>query len=1040
VANAPTSRPLDRLTAVLEGAQSDDPFARVTVVVPSPFARVQLRRAIGARRATCNVDFRTWGELTADLARGDSGPTERVPTPRQVNEALRQVLLATPSAFSAFARSPEARTEMVGLFYELWRAGPTLLARLVEHGGRAGSLVATLHAVEAHLGEHGFADPGRLLELAATAPIDRAAVGATVLWYPRTARGRDRAVLQHLEESGVPVTTIATEQRTGSLVSHVIECSDPDEEVRVIARRLIKAAEEGVPLWRQAIIHPPLGRYRRIVHQQLVAAGVASSGPSPMTLAHSATGRALVGLFDLAGAGWGRADVIRWLGTAPITNGPRGQRVPVHRWDDVSARAGVIEGLEQWRSRLQRFAGGGGSRDLHVAHGDTERHSANSLADFVARLAEELDPRCIKWSDWAAWAARLLDLYLHPDDRSENWPTPELVAARAVREVLADLGGLDDVGSSTDLAAFKSTVEAELASHGVRDDSEAAQPASEGDPDTSIVPDRVGLPGPVGSGVFVGSPTEARGLTFDRLYVVGMADQFLPGSDQRGALIPEPQLDDTDWPTSARRVAELFDDLLAVLALTGDGAVASWPRVDPRTGREHDRSRWLDPIGETGSGWDESVVASFRADVCGPTAATVPVSAADRLLGELARSVAAGTPIERHPAVVGANRTTGHPLSPPLDVSVTAALAPLTPGFGRFEGFVGAGQAGGITEELSPTRLEEYAGCPRRYLLGRELKLAPPFRPEATEQMEARDRGSLIHQILATYVGERINDGAPATLDRLIEIAEEAFSTADQEGRCGPPLMATVERATLLREVRRFFEEDTLEPCEVELVFGLMGASEDVATDRLEPSADVGSVGRSVDAVEVSLADGRTLRFRGAIDRIDRGPNGTLVVSDYKTGRQSALDKLIKDPVAGGTKLQLPIYALAAQAVLGWEGPVEARYWLTSWGRAHGSLRCTLDDALLTRLREVLSAITDGIDGGAFPGVPGEETYRYRRPTFENCSHCDFDRLCPTDRDRRWSVARVSPVTAPINALGEPPDDALLGMVRSQPVDLTKRH
>jgi hypothetical protein len=91
-------------------------------------------------------------------------------------------------------------------------------------------------------------------------------------------------------------------------------------------------------------------------------------------------------------------------------------------------------------------------------------------------------------------------------------------------------------------------------------------------------------------------------------------------------------------------------------------------------------------------------------------------------------------------------------------------------------------------------------------------------------------------------------------------------------------------------------------------------------------------------------------------------------------------------------------------------------------------------------LREVLSAITDGIDGGAFPGVPGEETYRYRRPTFENCSHCDFDRLCPTDRDRRWSVARVSPVTAPINALGEPPDDALLGMVRSQPVDLTKRH
>ena len=55
-----------------------------------------------------------------------------------------------------------------------------------------------------------------------------------------------------------------TADRHGS-VGLVIACSDPDEEVRVITRRLLEAVEDGVPLWRQAIIHPPLDRYRRIV-------------------------------------------------------------------------------------------------------------------------------------------------------------------------------------------------------------------------------------------------------------------------------------------------------------------------------------------------------------------------------------------------------------------------------------------------------------------------------------------------------------------------------------------------------------------------------------------------------------------------------------------------------------------------------------------------------------------------------------------------------------------------------------------------------
>ena len=40
--------------------------------------------------------------------------------------------------------------------------------------------------------------------------------------------------------------------------------------------------------------------------------------------------------------------------------------------------------------------------------------------------------------------------------------------------------------------------------------------------------------------------------------------------------------------------------------------------------------------------------------------------------------------------------------------------------------------------------------------------------------------------------------------------------------------------------------------------------------------------------IEVPLSDGRTLRFRGAIDRVDAAGDGRLFVFDYKTGRPYA--------------------------------------------------------------------------------------------------------------------------------------------------------
>ena len=119
-------------------------------------------------------------------------------------------------------------------------------------------------------------------------------------------------------------------------------------------------------------------------------------------------------------------------------------------------------------------------------------------------------------------------------------------------------------------------------------------------------------------------------------------------------------------------------------------------------------------------------------------------------------------------------------------------------------------------------------------------------------------------------------------------------------------------------------------------------------------------------------------------------------------------------------------------AYLAGAGRVVARYWLTSWRRSAPSYTCDLGPRLEERATEAMGLIISGIESGAFPGVPGDLDTRPGK-TFDNCQHCDFDRLCPADRDRRWSTVRESPIVAPVVALKEAePRQELADLVRSE--------
>jgi hypothetical protein len=66
-----------------------------------------------------------------------------------------------------------------------------------------------------------------------------------------------------------------------------------------------------------------------------------------------------------------------------------------------------------------------------------------------------------------------------------------------------------------------------------------------------------------------------------------------------------------------------------------------------------------------------------------------------------------------------------------------------------------------------------------------------------------------------------------------------------------------------------------------------------------------------------------TIKIRGYIDRVDRAPDGSLRVIDYKAGSSRISARELEE----GTRLQLPLYALAAQEALDLGPVADGFYW-----------------------------------------------------------------------------------------------------------------
>jgi ATP-dependent helicase/nuclease subunit B len=197
----------------------------------------------------------------------------------------------------------------------------------------------------------------------------------------------------------------------------------------------------------------------------------------------------------------------------------------------------------------------------------------------------------------------------------------------------------------------------------------------------------------------------------------------------------------------------------------------------------------------------------------------------------------------------------------------------------------------------SPTALQNYAACPYKFFLQAIHKLAPREIPEAIDELDPLQRGSLIHQIQFELF-ERLKEtnllpisrqnleGAGKTLDDVTEeVARESYSDlAPAIDRVWDDGIDAI-RVDLREWLRRASEDGSgYVPWRFELSFRLA----DSVAQRLQ--SDPQSTSKAVD-----LDCG--IRLRGSIDLVERHSSGHIRITDHKTGKADGEDGQI---IAGG--------------------------------------------------------------------------------------------------------------------------------------------
>jgi ATP-dependent helicase/nuclease subunit B len=939
---------LDALADAVRAAKGGDPLAAVTVIVPTNTAGVMARRALGRRGGATALDVLTvyrLAELLGSPSLLDEG-RKPVSTP-VVDLAVKKVLRTSPGRFGRVADHPSTVVALRDLYREVRVTGPPALAAL-ERSARGREPGRIVNAV-AELLATAWYDEGDLMERAASRAGEDlpARLSRAVVHLPERLRPLEVDLLRALGDAG-----------SVEIVAGLTGDVDADATVLGTVRRLT-----GQPL----DLPPPTD---------------AATGGLDVVSTTDADDEARVAvrtMLDAARAGtpFDRMAVL-WPVDRPyarlVQHHLTAAQIPWNGRPGTETGERVVprllaELLDLDRRGLRRS-------DLMALLGDVPAVAPGGGRAPTSRW-ERIGRRAgiVREEDWdtrlPAFIAEVRDRSPTTAERAEELHTfvgdlrTSLGDRRTVRTWSAWVAWAYEqlerwVGART-LAGFGH-------GDGFDDEQEAYQRTQKvldrlrhldsiGDPvdrtefratfvaELDLTPARRGT---VGDGVHVGALAGAGGLDVDLVVVLGAVEGLLPPLPTADPLLGDDDRIAAGLPSSEERAAVAHRRFLTAVTTTPRVLVTA-PRGDLRTGAVYRPTRWLDVARVRGA-----VDRSIDSHVHGVASSEFPVTPAEHRVRELWTRVRAGSDVRQH-ALFDADDV--------LARAVRLRDARASAEFTAYDGDLSSRPAAPLDGPVAPTRIEAWAACPHAYFVRYVLGVRPVDEPEDIVSVTALDRGAALHDAVHRLHDAVLGGAAPppgpsgwsddhaALLDRVGNAVADELEAAGRTGR------------------RAFWSgrDDSAPP------------------------------------VTIVLADGRRIAFQGQLDRVDLLPDGTLVVTDHKTGRADDYTGFSDDdPTVGGTRFQLPVYAAAARALLGRpDARVRAEYSFFARGK-YRRLGVTLDERTWPRVDAAMTRVIDGIEAGVFPAIPEPPGYQH----YVRCEYCQPDRLGTAERWPEWERKR----------------------------------
>lgn len=630
-------------------------------------------------------------------------------------------------------------------------------------------------------------------------------------------------------------------------------------EAEAIAAEVSRLVHAGAAPDEIAVALRDPGRRGPAVEAALEANGIAAALEAEVPVASTSVGGAVIALLETAFGAGRAADLLRYL------RGPSGFSPGRVDWLERAIRRGRIADAE---TALARWRGDEGEdpRDLRGLR-EAAAESPAALCAAVGGLAATMASRPFRTGEDGP--------RLGPGDGLE---------LRAAGAIAAALGDLAELGPPA--------------------------PAPERLAETVAALDFRVWSGPVEGRVRIASPYRLRAARFDHVLVGSLQDGEFPRRDRGGdPFLSEAQRERLGL--DPRRDTEAEERYLfgVCLALPRRSLFLSY-RDSDENGAAESRSplleevrALLDPPPPADGGADPTEVAITRerglADVVAPLAEAASVD-------ELARALAAHGPKADPRALLAAVGIDDGGVGNAAPAAIGGRPAPdlvasLEDRLRRARRAETASRAPGpltnpavlaslaAVEAYGGTTLEGFDECSYRWFAGHEL--APePLDPVPDPLVQ----GGLIHAVLERLYRERPGgdplprpSSLPTWIDRGRTLLAEQLAEREVGGHPAERAMARRVERLLERFLGEEATRDTggFEPWLLEARFGLGEEAE-------RPNLDLGGWG-----------------LHGAIDRVDRAPDGRAVVHDYKL----AAGVTPRDKFEERAKLQLPLYLLAAQ-------------------------------------------------------------------------------------------------------------------------------